>query len=32
MTNLKISPPVPQPKQCQICLAGETKKDGFFSE
>src|SRR3989338_6595678 len=30
-TNSKTSPPRPQPKQCQICLVGETMKDGVFS-
>ena len=30
--NPKISPPKPQPKQCQICLSGLTIKEGSLSE
>src|SRR3989344_1846941 len=31
MINAKISPPSPQPKQCQICLGFDTMNDGVFS-
>ena len=31
ITNLKTSPPTPQPKQWKICLVGWTANDGVFS-
>src|SRR3989339_1316771 len=31
ITKSKILCPKPQPKQCHICLVGDTKKDGDFS-
>ena len=32
MTNVKMSPPMPQaPKQCQPWVSGNTTKEGVFS-
>ena len=30
-TNSNMSPPLPHPKQCQICRSGVTKNEGVFS-
>ena len=31
ITNVKMSPCLPHPKQCQVSRAGVTTKDGVFS-
>jgi hypothetical protein len=31
MRKVKISPPFPQEKQCQICRSGDTMKEGVLS-